>query len=313
MGTGQGRTPLAGQRSSSQCAAASVKTFSLACTRPPAPCASRVPEPFEPGTCWVSARPRAPTPTFPLTNPPVCPCPRAQQPAYEGMRGTAEGASSSLKYNSGAWAHVQGLSRAWVPPSHQQSCLSRGFFIQGYAFGGSWLVPHPAEIWLNSIRYAMIDQLRRPRPGFEAATRVHFRLLRWRIMKQCGIWLEQARALDPLFQVRGPARRGLINGWELSRELHRRWPRTYALWSGRAWLSPNAPHPWLMCAPAEAPARRGGGAARPAGRAVTATQHEDMKKACRAGALRLHLPYRAPGPAAFKSAFRCYTARMQRR
>lgn len=62
----------------------------------------------------------------------------------------------------------------------------------------------PAEIWLNSIRYAMVDQLRRPRPGFEEATRAHFRLLRWRIMRQCSEWLEQARALDALFQVRGP-------------------------------------------------------------------------------------------------------------
>lgn len=67
----------------------------------------------------------------------------------------------------------------------------------------------PAEIWLNSIRYAMIDQLRRPRPGFEEATRAHFRLLRWRIMRQCGAWLEQARALDPLFQVGWPG-----VGWE---------------------------------------------------------------------------------------------------
>lgn len=48
----------------------------------------------------------------------------------------------------------------------------------------------------------MIDQLRRPRPGFEAAIRSHFRLLRWRIMRQAGAWLEQARALDPLFQRR---------------------------------------------------------------------------------------------------------------
>ncbi len=81
-------------------------------------------------------------------------------------------------------------------------CLSREVPTEVFACGGSRLVPHPAEIWLNSIRYAMIDQLRRPRPGFEAATRAHFRLLRWRIMKQCGTWLEQARALDPLFQVR---------------------------------------------------------------------------------------------------------------
>jgi hypothetical protein len=61
--------------------------------------------------------------------------------------------------------------------------------------------PSIAEIWLNTIRYAMADQLRRPRPGFEAATQAHFRLLRWRIMRQCAAWMEQARALDPLFQV----------------------------------------------------------------------------------------------------------------
>ena len=62
--------------------------------------------------------------------------------------------------------------------------------------------PFNAEIWLNNIRYAMVDQLRRPRPGFEEAVRAHFRLLRWRIMKQCGAWLEQAAALDPLFRRR---------------------------------------------------------------------------------------------------------------
>lgn len=59
-----------------------------------------------------------------------------------------------------------------------------------------------AEIWLNSIRYAMIDQLRRPRLGFEAAVRAHFRGLRWRIMAQCAAWLEAAQALDPLIQKR---------------------------------------------------------------------------------------------------------------
>lgn len=62
--------------------------------------------------------------------------------------------------------------------------------------------PACAEIWLNNIRYAMIDQLKRPRPGFETATLMHFRLLRWRIMKQCAAWMEQAQVLDPLFQKR---------------------------------------------------------------------------------------------------------------
>ena len=47
----------------------------------------------------------------------------------------------------------------------------------------------------------MIGQLKSPRPGFEAVTRAHFRLLRWRIMRQCAKWMEQATALDPLFQA----------------------------------------------------------------------------------------------------------------
>lgn len=84
--------------------------------------------------------------------------PYFNEPAFEGMRGTAEGASSSLKYN--------------------------------------------ADLWLSTIRYAMVDQLCRPRPGFEAAITAHFRALRWRIMKQCAAWVEQATALDELFQKR---------------------------------------------------------------------------------------------------------------
>lgn len=33
-----------------------------------------------------------------------------------------------------------------------------------------------ANIVLNTVRYAMIDQLTNPRPGFEEITRLHFRL-----------------------------------------------------------------------------------------------------------------------------------------
>ena len=32
-----------------------------------------------------------------------------------------------------------------------------------------------ANIVLNTVRYAMIDQLTNPRPGFEEITRLHFR------------------------------------------------------------------------------------------------------------------------------------------
>ena len=60
----------------------------------------------------------------------------------------------------------------------------------------------------------MIEQLRRPRPGFEAPVRTHFRLLRWRIMRQCTAWMEQAQALDPLFQVGWVDQPYLPCGWD---------------------------------------------------------------------------------------------------
>ena len=168
--------------------------------------------------------------------------PYFNEPAYEGMRGTAEGASSSLKYNSGGclrcaalrcaalrwaalrWAGLGGWERARrcgaAPHPARRAALPCAVPAIGCPALPARLLPAPAtlrdptllpapctppcaiaEIWLNNIRYAMVDQLRRPRPGFEAATRAHFRLLRWRIMRQCAAWIEQAQALDPLFQV----------------------------------------------------------------------------------------------------------------
>lgn len=116
--------------------------------------------------------------------------PYFNEPAYEGMRGTAEGSASSLKYNSGE-KMACALSRRHSLPKAAHLCVRRV-----WAGGGAPLVPHgswdgsscsgppaslntprlycpclPAEIWLNSIRYAMIDQLKNPRPGFEEVTK----------------------------------------------------------------------------------------------------------------------------------------------
>ena len=46
-----------------------------------------------------------------------------------------------------------------------------------------------AGVVLATVRYAMVDALRSPRPGFEDVVRAHFRLLRHRIMGQCSKWL----------------------------------------------------------------------------------------------------------------------------
>jgi hypothetical protein len=47
-------------------------------------------------------------------------------------------------------------------------------------------------VQLNTLRWAIIDQLRRPRPGFEDVTRGHFRLLRHRVLAQAQAWLRAA-------------------------------------------------------------------------------------------------------------------------
>lgn len=131
--------------------------------------------------------------------------PYFNEPAYEGMRGTSEGSASSLKYNSGGW-----VEQRWRPVACGDGVCGLGKVAAACGCAGSGvaaacaslpqaaalLLPpccpvalrpccklpphtcHCAEIWLNSIRYAMIDQLRRPRPGFEEAIRSHFRLLR---------------------------------------------------------------------------------------------------------------------------------------
>lgn len=84
--------------------------------------------------------------------------PYFNEPSYDAIKGTSEGAAASLRYN--------------------------------------------AEIWLGNIRYAMLDVLRNPRPGYEQAIAIHFRLLRHRIMRQAGEWLEAAKALDETYQRR---------------------------------------------------------------------------------------------------------------
>lgn len=45
-----------------------------------------------------------------------------------------------------------------------------------------------AGVVLATVRYAMVDALRNPRPGFELVVRTHFALLRHRVLDQCKRW-----------------------------------------------------------------------------------------------------------------------------
>ena len=46
---------------------------------------------------------------------------------------------------------------------------------KGTSAGDAANLSYNAQIVLNTVRYAMIDQLTNPRPGFEEITRLHFR------------------------------------------------------------------------------------------------------------------------------------------
>ena len=48
-----------------------------------------------------------------------------------------------------------------------------------------------AGVVLATVRYAMVDALRHPRPGFEAVVTTHFRILSHRIMTQCQKWMRE--------------------------------------------------------------------------------------------------------------------------
>lgn len=52
-----------------------------------------------------------------------------------------------------------------------------------------------AAVVVNTVRYAMIDQIKNPRPGFEEVMQQHFRLQRHRIMDFCQRWLSNCGAL----------------------------------------------------------------------------------------------------------------------
>lgn len=58
------------------------------------------------------------------------------------------------------------------------------------------------EINLNTIRWAMIDQLKRPRLGFEEFTATHFKLMKHQIMKQCERWIEDCGDDQPSIKQR---------------------------------------------------------------------------------------------------------------
>lgn len=57
---------------------------------------------------------------------------------------------------------------------------------------------------MNAVcyRWGMIDQLRKPKPGFEGVIKAHFSQLRHTLMDQCKKWYKESADLDALYRRR---------------------------------------------------------------------------------------------------------------
>ena len=166
--------------------------------------------------------------------------PYFNEPNVERMRGQAEGTKASNGYN--AEIHLNNIRSAFgcfltsVPCIHS-GARRRAPLIKPYlptlSTGSSSLhaTIHPLlcccskpqnplillyrkpkspcsaeHTMLNEVsglcRWGMIDQLRKPKPGFEAVTKLHFTYLKHTLMDQCKAWFEESADLDVLYRRR---------------------------------------------------------------------------------------------------------------
>jgi ubiquitin-protein ligase len=74
--------------------------------------------------------------------------------------------------------------------------------MRGQADGEAASERRNSALRLDTIRWAMIDVLKHPRPGFEGAIRAHFSALRGSLLRQCQAWLKEDEAGGALQQQR---------------------------------------------------------------------------------------------------------------
>ena len=63
--------------------------------------------------------------------------------------------------------------------------------MRGQADGDVASARRNSQLRLDTIRWAMIDAIRNPRPGYEAAVTAHFKALRGTLLRQCQAWLKE--------------------------------------------------------------------------------------------------------------------------
>jgi ubiquitin-protein ligase len=113
------------------------------------------------------------------------------------LLGTWHGHSASEKWNpdqSSLWqilVSIQGMILVEDPYFNEPNVEQ----MRGQPEGEAASARRNSQIQRDNIRWAMIDVLKNPRPGFEAAIMAHFKALRVPLLEQCKRWL-QAEALQ---------------------------------------------------------------------------------------------------------------------
>lgn len=114
------------------------------------------------------------------------------------LLGTWHGRSAVEKWNpdqSSLWQillSIQGMILVEDPYFNEPNVEQ----MRGQPEGEAASARRNAQISRDNIRWAMIDVLRNPKPGFEAAIIAHFKTLRVLILEQCKKWLQAESGAD---------------------------------------------------------------------------------------------------------------------
>ncbi|KAH7618798.1 putative ubiquitin-conjugating enzyme E2 R521 [Nannochloris sp. 'desiccata'] len=120
------------------------------------------------------------------------------------LLGTWHAGNESEKWNpstSTLWQVLVSIqSQVLVPEPYYNEPAYEG--MKGTVEGDAASLKYNAEIWLNTMRYAMSDVLKHPRVGYEEAIAAHFKTLRPRILKRMAGWVQEAAPLGAVMQKR---------------------------------------------------------------------------------------------------------------
>ena len=112
--------------------------------------------------------------------------PYFNEPGYERLIGTDQGEKESVEYNY----RIRFLFLFYLFILLFYS-LSLFVFISKLKI--LFFLNNTHKHRINTVRWAMIDQLQHPKPGFETITALHFQIQRKQILRQLQGWVKEEK------------------------------------------------------------------------------------------------------------------------